>query len=117
MPWLNTLLITYALLNIGLGIDGFASKGSVISLIAGCAAGVLMIGTVILTKTRPRIGRIGSLVIGLAMMGQFLPKFIKTGVWLPAGILTVASAIVVIALVLGHLMGMMARKNATPTAE
>jgi uncharacterized membrane protein (UPF0136 family) len=117
MPWLNILLILFSLLNIGLGIYGYAEKGIVVSLIAGCVAGLLMIGTVALAKSNPRWGRIASMVVAFALLGRFLPAFIKTGDWLPAGILTVSSAIVVIALVLGHLIGMMGRKSATPTAE
>jgi len=109
MPWLNPLLIVYALLNIGLGIDG-ALHGSVVSVIAGVAIGVLMLGSVALAKTQPRAGRIASLVIAVAVLAQFLRKFLTTHAWLPAGTLVVASAVVILALLWGHMIAITARK-------
>jgi uncharacterized membrane protein (UPF0136 family) len=113
---LNALLVVYSVLSIGLGVYGYTEKGSAVSLIAGGVAGVLMIGTVLLHKSKPRISRIASLVLAFAILGNFLPKFIKTSDWLPAGTMTVASALVIIALVLGHVFAMTAKKSATPTA-
>lgn len=117
MPWLNTVLVLFSLLNIGLGIYGYVAKNTLVSLIAGCVIGLLMLGTVALAKTQPRWGRIGSLVLTIAVLGQFAPKFIKTQDWLPAGILTVTGAIVFVCLAAGHVMGMKAKNSATPTAE
>lgn len=113
MRWLNTLLIVFSLLSIGLGIYGFSEKGSAVSLIAGGAAGFFMLATVYVAQNHPRWGRIASLVIAIAMLGQFTPKFLKTNDWVPAGTMMIASAIVVIALIAGHAMGMQAKKSAT----
>ena len=115
MRWLNALLILFSLLSIGLGIYGFSEKGSAVSLIAGGAAGFFMLGSVFWAQSQPRWGRIASLIIALAMLGQFTPKFFKTGDWLPAGVMMVSSAIVVVALLAGHVMGNQARKSATPS--
>ncbi len=112
MPWLNTVLILFSLLNIGLGIYGYASKNSMPSLIAGVVIGALMLGTVALAKTHPRWGRIGSLALAVAVLGQFAPKFFKTQDWLPAGILTVAGGFVVVCLLGGHFAAMRAKKAA-----
>lgn len=106
MPWLNVVLVLFSLLNIGLGIYGYVVKDTLISLIAGVVIGALMLGTVALAKSHPRWGRIGSLVLTIAVLGQFAPKFIKTQDWLPAGILTVSAAIVFICLGVGHMLGM-----------
>lgn len=117
MPWLNVVLVLFSLLNIGLGIYGFVAKESLPSLIAGCAIGLLMLGSVALAKTHPRWGRIGSLVLTIAVLGQFAPKFIKSQDWLPAGILTMTAAIAFICLAVGHVIGMKAKNSATPAAE
>lgn len=106
MPWLNLVLVLFSLLNIGLGIYGYVAKNTLVSLIAGCVIGLLMLGTVALAKTHPRWGRIGSLVLTIAVLGQFAPKFIKTQDWVPAGILTVAAVIVFVCLGAGHMIGM-----------
>lgn len=106
MPWLNAVLVLFSLLNIGLGIYGYVVKDTLVSLIAGLVIGALMLGTVALAKTHPRWGRIGSLVLTIAVLGQFAPKFIKTQDWLPAGILSISAAIVFICLGVGHMLGM-----------
>jgi uncharacterized membrane protein (UPF0136 family) len=117
MRWLNALLIVFSLLSIGLGVYGFSAKDSVPSLIGGGAAGFFMLGTVYLAQSQPRWGRIASLVIALAILGQFAPKFFKYKDWLPAGTMMIASAIVVIALIAGHVAGSRARKNVTPAGR
>lgn len=117
MPWLNNLLVLFSLLNIGLGIYGFVAKDSLVSLIAGVAIGALMLGTVALAKTQPRWGRIGSLVLCVAVIGQFLPKFLKSQHWLPAGILAFSGIFVAACLIGAHLAASAAKKSATPTAE
>lgn len=104
MRWLNALLITFSLLSIGLGIYGFSEKGSAVSLIAGGAAGFFMLASVYLAQSQPRWGRIASVVIAVAMLGQFAPKFFKTGDWVPAGTMMIASALVVVALLGAHFM-------------
>ena len=72
-----------------------------------------MLGSVDLAQSQPRWGRILSLVIAIAILGNFAPKFFKTGDWVPAGTMMIASAIVVVALLGGHMMGN--RKSATPS--
>lgn len=117
MLGLNVLLMLYAALNLGLGIYGFAVKQSMVSLIAGAAIAALILFTLWLTKTNPRMGRIGSLIVAVLVTGRFLPMFLKSGDWLPAGILSIASGVVIIALLAGHMMAMQAKKVATPSGE
>jgi len=117
MLGLNVLLMLYAALNLGLGIYGFAIKQSSVSLIAGAAIAALILFTLWLTKSNPRMGRIGSLIVAVLVTGQFLPKFLKSGDWLPAGILSIASGVVILALLGGHMMAMQAKKGSTPSGE
>lgn len=112
MPWLNTVLILFSILNIGLGIYGFVAKDTLVSLIAGLVIGTLMLGTVALAKTHPRWGRIGSMLLAVAVLGQFAPKFFESKDWLPAGILMVAGCIVVVCLLAGHLSATRAKNSA-----
>lgn len=115
MPWLNTVLILFSLLNIGLGIYGYVAKDTLVSLIAGVVIGALMLGSVALTKTHPRWGRIASLIITIAVLGQFAPKFLKTQDWLPAGVLTITGAIVFVCLGVGHMLGVRSKNSASST--
>jgi hypothetical protein len=115
MRWLNSSIVIYALLCIVLGIYGAVSAGEYFSL-AGVLIGLLELGCLAALPKNPRLSRIGSLVIALGVLGMFLPKFIKLGKWLPAGVLTFASAILVVALIAGHLLGMQP-KNSTIRSE
>jgi uncharacterized membrane protein (UPF0136 family) len=116
MPWLNMVLVAFSLLNIGLGVYGYSASGSAVSLIAGVAIGILMLGTVALAKVQPRIARIASLILSLAVIGRFLPKFLETQDWLPAGILSLSAIAVALCLVGGHIAAMSGRRS-TPSAE
>ncbi|HEX8296729.1 MAG TPA: TMEM14 family protein [Chthoniobacteraceae bacterium] len=68
------------------GLQGYFAKGSVQSLIAGGVSGILLLlaGWLVQTgKVTP--GIILGLVISLALAGRFLPLFLRTGGWWPAG--------------------------------
>ena len=114
--WLNAILLLFSLLNIGLGIYGYVYKQSLVSLIAGLVIGVLMLGTVALAQSHPRWGRIGSLMLAIVVVIQFLPKFLNTGDWLPAGTLAFSGIAVGIALIAGHLLAQSNRSSANPNA-
>lgn len=115
MPWLNVVLVLFSLLNLGLAIYGYL-QGSTVSLIAGVVIGALMLASVALAQSYPRWGRILSLILALAVVGRFLPLFLKSKDWLPAGILAVSGIIVIICLVMGHVLGI-SRKGAIPDAK
>ena len=117
MSWLNSVLVLYSLLSIGLGTYGYVNSNSIQSLIAGVAIGFLILGSVALAKTQPRWARIGALVITLLVIGRFLPIFVRTQDWLPAGVMAFSSILVAVCLIGAHLAAMAARKSSTPTAE
>ncbi len=104
---INFVLVGYALLMIGMGIE--AASKSMISLIAGAAIGLLMIASVVLYGKNPRAGRIMSVVVALIPLGRFLPKFIKEGAIWPAGLAVIASVGVIIMLVSAHFIAMSKR--------
>jgi uncharacterized membrane protein (UPF0136 family) len=109
MPWLNIVLILYVLLNIVMGVLGYVNKHSVISLVAGVGAGVIVLGSMALAKSNPRAGRITALVVSVLLIGRFAPKAFENQLY-PAGIMFASSIIVAISLGAGHMMGMKAKK-------
>lgn len=110
MGWLNVVLLLYGLLDIGMGALGYINKGSVISLIAGGACGLVVLVSLLTYKGHPRNSRIAALVITLLMMGQFAPKTFMKNELYPSGIMFVASLAVAVCLLLGHMLGMKAKK-------
>ncbi len=97
MSWINPVLFAYAILNIVFGLAGFINKHSLPSLIAGVAAGVLVIGFVTLAKTNPKVGYIAAGVIALLLVGRFMGPMITKQQIYPAGILVAASVLALIA--------------------
>ena len=92
--------IIFGVLTIGGGIIGYASKGSVPSIIAGSIAGVLLLVGAFLLPNYLVAGLAIGLIVSLLLAGQFLPKFIKTGNAMPAGMMSILSVIgIVMALV------------------
>ena len=107
MGWLQLVGALYGLFLIGSGIEGYVSKKSLISLIAGAAAGiVVLIGVWLASRTTSAYILIA--VVAVAMIGRFLPAFLKAedpvkAVW-PSLVITSVSAIVLICLIAGHFL-------------
>jgi uncharacterized membrane protein (UPF0136 family) len=83
----------FGVLTIVGGIIGYASKGSVPSIIAGSIAGLLLLLGVFLLPSHLIAGLAIDLIVSLLLAGQFIPKFIQTGKAMPAGMMSVLSAI------------------------
>jgi uncharacterized membrane protein (UPF0136 family) len=92
-------LIFGALTIIG-GVIGYLKAGSVASIIAGSITGVLLLVAGALLPEHRAIGLATALVISLLLAAQFVPKFIRTGRAMPAGMMSVLSVIgIIVALV------------------
>jgi len=115
IKWLDGLVIAYGVLLIGMGIYATVTYHEIASLLGGGISGVLEIGLALYTKTNPRVGRIGSAVIALALIGMMGHEYQKSGKpnFL---ILTVASVIVFACLLGGHFYAMSKRKSAAGSA-
>lgn len=117
MRWLNTVLILYSVTMMLIGIQAyvFPSGGpehrSVVSLAAGLGVGLLILGTVALSYTNPRPARIAAAILCAAVLGRFAPSFFSTGNFYPAGLITILTFIVFSCLLVGHFMGMLARRQ------
>jgi uncharacterized membrane protein (UPF0136 family) len=92
-------LIFGALTIIG-GVIGYVKAGSLPSIIAGAVTGVLLLIAGALLPEHRAVGLATALVISLLLAVQFVPKFIRTGRAMPAGMMSILSVIgLVVALV------------------
>ena len=92
--------IVFGLLTIVGGIIGYASKGSVPSIIAGSVAGVLLLLGAFLLPSYFVAGLTIDLIVSLLLAGQFLPKFIQSGKAMPAGMMSILSVIGIVMAIL-----------------
>jgi uncharacterized membrane protein (UPF0136 family) len=102
MGWLQITLLLYGLFNIGLGLFAYLNSGSKASLIGGGAAGLVVLLAVLLTRSNPKIGYIISGIVAIALLGRFVPIAMKKQEFYPSGLIALASALVLVCLVVGH---------------
>ena len=92
--------IIFGVLTIAGGIVGYVKAGSVASIIAGSITGVLLLVAAFLLPEHRAIGLAIALIVSLLLAAQFVPKFIRTGKVMPAGMMSILSVIgIVIGLV------------------
>ena len=92
--------IIFGILTIAGGVMGYVKAGSTISLIAGSICGILLLVGAFLLPANLAAGLAIAGIVSLLLAGQFLPKFIKTGAPMPAGMMSALSVIgVVLAIV------------------
>ncbi len=85
-------LFIFGALTIAGGLVGFLKAGSNASLIAGGVSGALILvaGYLVATgKVQP--GLIMGLVVSIALAGRFVPAFLATHKFMPAGMMAVLS--------------------------
>src|SRR6185437_13993885 len=85
--------IVFGVLTIVGGLIGYLKAGSTASIIAGSITGILLIVACFVLPEHRMLGLAGGLVISLLLAAQFLPKFVRTGRVMPAGMMTVLSVI------------------------
>ena len=89
--------IVFGVLTILGGIVGYVKAGSVASIIAGAVTGVLLLVGAFLLPEHRAAGLAIALIISLLLAAQFIPKFLRTSRFMPAGIMSVLSVIGIIA--------------------
>lgn len=89
--------IVFGVLTIAGGVVGYVKADSVASIIAGSITGVLLLVAAFLLPEHRAIGLATALVISLLLAAQFVPKFIRAGRVMPAGMMSILSVIGVIA--------------------
>jgi uncharacterized membrane protein (UPF0136 family) len=85
--------IIFGVLTIAGGIIGYVKAGSTPSIIAGSITGILLLVGAWLIPGNYVPGLAITLIVSLLLAGQFIPKFIRTGAVMPAGMMSILSAI------------------------
>jgi uncharacterized membrane protein (UPF0136 family) len=89
--------IAFGVLTILGGIVGYLKAGSMASIIAGSITGVILLVAAFLLPEHRAIGLATAFIISLLLAAQFVPKFIRTGRVMPAGMMSILSVIGLIA--------------------
>ena len=89
-------LIIFGILTIAGGVIGYVNKGSLPSIIAGSISGILLLAAAFLLPQHLVAGLALGLLVSLLLAGQFLPKFIRSGQAMPAGMMSVLSVVGII---------------------
>jgi uncharacterized membrane protein (UPF0136 family) len=89
--------VIFGALTIVGGIVGYVKAGSMASIVAGSITGVLLIVAAFLLPQHRAVGLATGFVISLLLAAQFVPKFIRTGRVMPAGMMSILSVIGLIA--------------------
>jgi uncharacterized membrane protein (UPF0136 family) len=92
--------IIFGILTIAGGIIGYVKAGSAPSIIAGSITGILLVIAAWLLPEHRAAGLATALIVSVVLAAQFVPKFIRTGKVMPAGMMSILSVIgIVIGLV------------------
>ena len=92
--------VVFGILTIAGGIMGYIKAGSVASIIAGSVTGVLLLVAAFLLAEHRAAGLATAFIVSLLLAAQFVPKFLRTGRVMPAGIMSILSVIgIIVALV------------------
>jgi len=88
--------IVFGALTIVGGIVGYVKAGSVASIIAGSITGLLLLVAAFLLPEHRMVGLATALIVSLLLAAQFIPKLLRTGRVMPAGIMSLLSVIGII---------------------
>jgi len=91
--------IVFGLLTIAGGIVGYVKAGSVASIVAGSITGILLLIAAFLLPEHRLPGLATALIVSLLLGAQFVPKFLRTGTVMPAGVMSILSVIGIIAVI------------------
>lgn len=110
----------YGLALLGMGVQSYffpleGSESSIISLIAAGVMGLIVLGMVWLSYSKPRPAYIVTIVVAVMALGRFAPKA-TTDIY-PAGVTVALSVLVILVLAGGHFKAMADRKKAAAVEE
>ncbi len=89
----RTYFIVFGLLTILGGVIGYVKAGSTVSIISGSIAGILLLVAAYVLPEHLRTGLAIVLIVSLLLAGRFIPNFFATGRVMPAGLMSILSAI------------------------
>src|SRR5213078_511703 len=85
--------IVFGVVTIAGGVIGYVKADSVASIIAGSITGILLLVAAFLLPEHRAFGLATAFIISLLLAAQFVPKFIRTGRVMPAGMMSILSVI------------------------
>ena len=92
--------VIYGILSIGGGILGYTKVKSTVSLASGIVSGVLLLLGGILQQQGNPFGLIFSVIVTGILIAVFIVRLVKTRKFMPAGVMVIAGAIVLITILL-----------------
>ena len=103
MPWTVLLAYIYGVLMIILGVEAFVRKGSVASIAAGSALGLLAIAGGYLAKHHPKVGWALVVLSALAALGKSVPALVNGKPFYPDGVIAILGVLGLVAGVCGYM--------------
>lgn len=85
--------IIFGLLTIVGGVIGYVRAGSIASIIAGSISGILLLVAAFLLPGNVVAGLAIAAVVSILLAARFVPAFMKTGGFMPAGMMSILSLI------------------------
>jgi uncharacterized membrane protein (UPF0136 family) len=93
----------FGILTIAGGVMGYAKAGSTASIIAGSISGILLLIGAWLLPTNQVAGLALTLIVSLLLLIYFASKFMRTGSFMPAGLMSILSVIGLIVVIIAWL--------------
>jgi uncharacterized membrane protein (UPF0136 family) len=90
------LALAYGLVALIGGLIGFIKAGSVASLVAGGASGVILLVGAALVGKKPKAGLIIALLLSLLLIGRFASASVKSGAVSPIAIVMILGGVAVL---------------------
>ena len=92
--------IIFGLLTIVGGVIGYASKGSMASIVAGSISGILLLVGAFLLPDKAVAGLAIAGIVSILLAGRFIPAFMRSGDFMPSGMMAILSAIGIVMAIL-----------------
>lgn len=89
----RTYFFIFGVLTIVGGVIGYVKAQSVPSIVAGAITGILLLIAGFILPQQRTAGLVIALVVSLLLALQFIPKLIRTGKVMPAGLMSILSVI------------------------
>ncbi len=93
MDGTSTYFLIFGALTIIGGVIGYVKAGSLPSIIAGAITGVLLLVAGWILPSNRSMGLVTAFIVSLLLAAQFVPKFVRTGKVMPAGLMSILSVI------------------------
>ena len=90
------ILAVYGVLMLGGGFMGYAKAGSKMSLIMGTVSAIVIFTGLYLSKANTKMGYGLISAMSTLLVGTFIIRLVKTGSFMPSGMLVILSIIAVI---------------------